>query len=461
MANVLVDLDLVTGSNDGSSWANAYQTWAVIVAAAADIVFVQGTQSTAGVISNSNIAGTFSNPVIILGVVEGTTNDPPIQSDLVPGWRTGETRTEANRAYNDANAPSLTATGSGNDINFADYWYVYGINFVSADDIIFGDFNNGHVFEECSFTVGTASRGFLAVGPQGSIRDDKCTLINCELITTNADDSITLDGSCLLEAIGLLLTSTTALTSGLFNAGSNTGLARLIGCDFSDRAHNLFAFNANQNLVMEIWNTQFHASTTIISGSISVRYRINVHQSVNITGKSSGSIQNVDVLSDAGAIVEEVTAVRTNGADDGNGGWSLAYTPKNNGTRDQYHGLIGPWMAFKIVGDGTAQTVSVNINNSGSTDYNNDDAVMEIMFPSAGGTAQYDHETDQMDLLGTPTAITDDTGSTWGGSLTQAQTLSVSISPDYVGRAYCRVIFFKNFASSPETLYVDPFPVVS
>jgi hypothetical protein len=136
-------------------------------------------------------------------------------------------------------------------------------------------------------------------------------------------------------------------------------------------------------------------------------------------------------------------------------------TPLAGDTQDQYYGLKGPWMAFKITGDGTAQTVSVPIANSGAADYNDDDVWLEVMYPSEGGTAQYANQTSQMDLLGTPAAVTDDVTSTWGTGGNNPQTLSVSISPDYVGRAYCRVVFAKNFSSSPETLYVDPLPVVS
>ena len=118
-------------------------------------------------------------------------------------------------------------------------------------------------------------------------------------------------------------------------------------------------------------------------------------------------------------------------------------------------------MAFKITGDGTAQTVSVSIANSGAADYNDDDVWLEIEYPSETGVTQWDSQTSQMALRATPAAVTDDTTSTWGSGGNNPQTLSVSISPDYVGRARCRVMFAKHFGSSPETLYVDPLPVVS
>ena len=186
-----------------------------------------------------------------------------------------------------------------------------------------------------------------------------------------------------------------------------------------------------------------------------------MYGTANVTGKSSGSIQNIDIATDAGDITEEIVRVRTGGADDGNGGWSYAFTPVVNGTRDQYYGLVGPWMAFKVSGDGTSKTVTVPIANSGAADYFDDDVYLEVVFPSASGTAQYDNQTTQMNLLATPTVITDDTDSVWGTGANNPQKLEAAFSPDYVGRAYARVVFPKNFGASPETLYVDPKPTVS
>ena len=174
--------------------------------------------------------------------------------------------------------------------------------------------------------------------------------------------------------------------------------------------------------------------------------------------------KELDIITARGTISVETTFVRTGGADDGGGAWSLAFTPNVDSTRDNLLGLIGPWMAIKITGDGTAQTVSVFIANSGAADYQDNDVWLEIAFPDDAGTSVYKKETTQMDLLDlSPADITNDTTSDWstGAGGKQAQTLSKSISPDYVGRAYCRVMFAKNFGSSPETLYVDPLPVVS
>jgi hypothetical protein len=200
----------------------------------------------------------------------------------------------------------------------------------------------------------------------------------------------------------------------------------------------------------------------LVTGSIVGDFRTEFYGTVNVTGKSSGSIQNIDIITSRGNITEETTAVRTGGANDGGtGAWALAFTPGVNGTRDQYLGLEGPDMTFKVTA-GVSRTVTVYIANSGASDYFDDDVWLEVFYPSGSGTAQFDNETTQMNLLGTPSKtgkLFDDTESTWGTGGNNAQKLVATISPDYIGRAYCRVVFAKNFASSPETLYVDPLPV--
>ncbi len=253
---------------------------------------------------------------------------------------------------------------------------------------------------------------------------------------------------------------TGASAESLYDAGQ--GKMELIGVDISDQAHTLLNTAASLETIFtqKVQNCKLHASIVIASGTTSNPYRIEVAASDSTSGKSSGSILTMDIASNTGDITEETTAVRTGGATDGEAGaHSMAMTPIVNATRDQYHSLIGPWMAFWVTNTDTA--VGVFIANSGAADYNDDDAWLEVMDVSEGGTAQHTHLTTQMDLLATPAAITDDVASTWGSGGNNPQKLSVTISPDFSGWAYCRVHFAKNFGASPETLYVDPNPVTS
>ena len=461
MADVYVDLDLVSGLNDGTSWANAYQTAELALngsnAVSGDDVWIQGTQVTTSAISL--IGGmTVGNPVRLLGVATGTTNEPPVTADLIAGWRTGETRTEANLAYNDAGIPVIEINSAANDMTIAGQFYCYGVQFKVGDNIQGGTVNPTNVYmEECCLTLDQIVPG-QNNGPPSDFILKNCHidhLIVIALVLGNTDSgSLTMIGGKYTNASG-------ANTAGLLS--NETLVTKFIGVDLSDAAHTLFASGTSRgNADLSFQNCQLNASTSIFTGTRnSNNFRIELYQTANVTGKSSGTLKNFDIATDAGDITEEETAVRTGGFDDGDGGMSFAFTPVVNGTRDQYYGLIGPWMAFKVSGDGTSKTVTVYIANSGGADYNNDDVWLEVIYPSEGGTAQFDNQTTQMNLLATPAAVTDDTDSTWGTGGNNPQKLEATIAPDYVGLAYCRVVFAKNFGSSPETLYVDPLPVVT
>ena len=122
-------------------------------------------------------------------------------------------------------------------------------------------------------------------------------------------------------------------------------------------------------------------------------------------------------------------------------------------------------MAFKITGDGTSQTVTVHFTHSATNNLQDDEIWLEVMYPSEGGTTQYDYKTTKLILKGTAADVTTET-ETWGGSTTKDQKLTVSISPDYVGRAYCRVVVatgpnrYDLYRSSPGgVLMADPFVI--
>ena len=458
MADVYGDMSLSSGSNDGSDWDNAYQAASVALngtnTVSGDRLFIKGAESISTTVTL--VGGAIGNPIIVLGCKSATTATPPATSDLIPGWRTGEARTAANRAHEDADRPILTVTGSGNDIILTDHFYIYAMGFVPADDLIFDgqDTNEGGslTLEECAFN------------PDDEIRcsghDPEVALLNCKYTLTSVTDG--LGGSrSVWNFRGLEMAGGVAANNLFLFAGNG----EFDGCDLSDADHTLVNVDLLYPRPIKFLNCKLHADTAIVTGTTVTPFEVSVIQSDSTTGKSSGTIIAVEIISDAGTIVQEATRKRDNGANDGSTDWSLAFQPAINFTRDQYRPLRGPPMAMEIVGDGTAQTVTVFIANNGGADYNDDDVWLEVSYPSELGTAQRDNQTTQMDLLGTPSpsagGLKDDTGSTWGTGADNHQKLEASISPDYTGYIECRVMFAKHFGASPEILYVDPLPVVS
>lgn len=448
MADVYCDMSLGTGLNDGTSWANAYQAFANLSGniSAGDDVWIKGSETiTPGGTTTVNLGASTTNPGRIIGVKSATTNEPPVQSDIIPGWRTGESRTVANLAYQDGDAPTFNL-GDTSLLRINGSVYIYGVIFTHDGTFLWNYSGAAQItLEECR--ISTASGQVLEIG-QGSFLNQVFRMINCAWNAEGVTSQIDTNAGCDTAFMGVDFQSN---VNDLFDRTGAKDIP-LIGCDLSAITGDLME---NEGAIHVI-NSALNASTTLLS---SRNARNEMHLSNSTTGKSSGTFVDYEMATIEGDVVEETTAVRTGGASDGSQSHSLAFTPIVNGTRDQYLALIGPWMAFWV--DNTKTSVTVYIANSGAADYNDDDVWLEIMDVSEGGTAQHTHLTTQMDLLGTPSAVTDDTDSTWGTGGNNPQKFVVAISPDYSGWAYCRVHFAKNFSSSPETLYADPLPEVA
>lgn len=463
MADVYVDSTLATGLNDGTSWANAYQSIITAlngtnVVSGDDVWWQNGETTTAAVVLTGG--QTVSNPVKVYGVLDATTAEPPATADLIPGFRTGaDPATEADAAYNDAGIPSLTNTSASNDIKIDRAFYFYGCKFVAADEIWPGSSNidNDVYFEECYLAFDTLRSGSTSSGAAF------ITLYNCQCELQLGNEAFAVQDTGVVVVNGGKITSA---------AGANTGIwhechrGEIKNCDLSDQSHTLLKTNASDDADPIYMNCKLHASTVLASASLSDTYAVKAYGCSSATGKGTGAtFQEFDMASNAGVITEETTVVRTGGATDGaTGTWSYAMTPAVDGTRDGFMPLIGEWQEFYFEGDGTAQTVNVFICNSaseaGANLYQDNDISLEVESPSAAGTAQWDVNTTIYDLQGTPANVTTD-GSTWGAGGNNKQVLQQSISGDYTGILRCRVKLFKNYGASPVTAYIDPRPTVT
>ena len=178
---------------------------------------------------------------------------------------------------------------------------------------------------------------------------------------------------------------------------------------------------------------------------------------------NTDSIQDYQEETPYGTIDLEQTVVRTGGADDGATGlWSLAMTPYANSTLESSSAsLTSPWMAVWVSG-GSSIALEVHISNdTASTDRLQDEAHLEWYTPDAGDTAQFDQVFDAGDarLLDSSTAVTDDTGQTWGSGGNNHQKFTNTVTPGYEGWVYARLHVLKR-QGTPDTVFLDPVIVV-
>ena len=287
-------------------------------------------------------------------------------------------------------------------------------------------------------------------------------LVDCELIA--------LDTSTLVQGrIG----SNRRIIGGVQSGGAVTnfitsgveGHWEIRGMDLTNIAG--VVVSGGTAIILEMSNCAMPASWTLLNTAFSqIGNRLTAIGCSDTTGKSSGAtFQDFIQETFEGTVELETTAVRTGGSNDGATGlWGWKITPRVDKTRESILSVESPWMSGFVAGDAsTTFTFKVYIANSlaessPTNDYHEDDVSVELLFPSAAGTAQHDqdqglHSTNI--IPGSTTAIASD-ASTWGSGAANGQVITITGVPDFSGPFYARVHFWKTFSSSPDTLYVDP-----
>lgn len=150
------------GAKDGAAWATAFdlaawETHAEGSAAAGDIYYVEeGTYTLTGGWNTSTQDGTSTSPIIVIGVVSGTSAEPPTKSD----WADGATR-------------PLIACGA-NEHQSGDYWNWYNFRFTTTHDYGFRYFTGGLAVNCYSNNSSASARDAIR------LNGDNCRVFDCE-----------------------------------------------------------------------------------------------------------------------------------------------------------------------------------------------------------------------------------------------------------------------------------------
>ena len=434
MTDFYMDIDTGDDGDNGTTWALAKLTLEGLLAvmSAGDTGWIQGAAAdTAAATRTFTSPGTAANPCVITGVIDGTTNEPPIPSDLA------------------STLPLTSNSGAGNDIIANGIATYANVQFTTVDRLNVG----GSV----KLINGKLTIGGRLVGSGGNVIDFENTII--DLTTTNA--RLSPNGNSIFNMKGgaFVFTAVTNLV-----LGSATGKINIVGADISGLTTPIVT-STGGGAKVKIKNCKMPASFTLFTSTpTDLLSSVEVIASSDTTSQAAdSSIQDYQYEDAHGSIDAEFTAVRTGGADDSaSGAFAYAMTPSANGTLESSQAALkSPWMRVWVAAG--SQTLTVYIaNDSASTDYLEDEVWCEFYTPDSGDTAQHEQNFDPADerLFTSSTAVTDDTGSTWGTGANNHQKMEATVTPGFEGWAYARLHLAKRQAT-PDTLFLDPKIAVS
>ncbi len=434
-------LDGTTGDDgdNGTTWALAKATLGGVlaVASAGDIIFAMGnTTDTVGATETS--PGTSTNPVIIVGVASGTTAAPPLDADI------------AERGVDTL----WNGTASG-DLTLSGYAICYNIELgpnASTGDMIL-DANSSWKFVDCKIPWGDDLR---AANTAGLFEFSDCEMA---MVSGSVFD---LQGG-VIECWNCTFTGT---PTNLMVSNNQSGILNIAASDLTVFSGDTLVIMTGMNVCrVKIDTCKMPTSVTLTSGVPDDQYsRVDFVASTDDTGLGEAvSIRNQTIKSLAGTLATEFTATRVGGANDGGSGdYSWALTPNVDSTLESVYGIATPWIEGWVEGDGSTITLQIAIANDGAADYKVGDVGLELYAPDNAGDAQHVQVYDNARVVIVPAApadLTDDIASSWGVGADNHQRLivdDVALAPDFQGSIFARVIFYKRFALSPETLFVDP-----
>ena len=432
------DTDAADDLGTGVDWANAVKVLetALALMSAGDTLFIQGAAADDST-SNRTLtsAGTVTNPCKLIGVADGTTNEGAsvVASDLA------------------VTLPVISTTGAAIDMGFVGVADTSNIEFIVAD--------------RSPTTIGIAwsfTNGHYSIGDRNDWTTGNRLILNnttIEMLSTASELRVSSGADFFMNGGDILFTA----AAEIFNNASG-GDAKLQGVDLSG-AGTLINSSATLYFKARFLNCKMPASYTLFSSTpttaVASAELIGCSDASSVA--ATDSIQDYQYEDAYGTIDLETTAVRTGGADDdASGAFSYAMTPHASATLESSGATLKSlWMDVWV--DGGANTLTVYIaNDSASTDYNENEVWCEFYTPDAGDTAQYDQTFDAGDarLLESTTAVTDDTGSTWGTGANNHQKFSATVTTGYTGWAYARLHLAKRSAT-PDTLFLDPRIAVS
>jgi hypothetical protein len=438
------------GAADGSSWGDAYLT--LMKDWGAEAGFTPGTDFV--YVRSTHDEDTAATVTVTGSTAEGTLD--PVRILCVTGNDTG---TDPGTLTTGA---IVRTNGTAFDINICEKLYIYGVSFLSDDDIFLGPTTTDHdlTLEECRLElVGTSTTDYIYWG-HGSL--GFATVIR--LIDTDTDFGST--GQSFRSRLGKVEISGGSILADVTDLFDANGVYNFEGkirnADLSIVSGNLVgSIGIGACFSLSFERCKLHANATLVNAATDVPGQ-NISFHLCQSGVDNDPAYQMKHYTYQGTVELDTARYRTGGATDQERtnpySWSMDTSAGSN-VIELYEPLESPPIAGWTDGDAsTAHTYRIYIA-SGAT-LQNDEVWVDLIGPTSADTSSLGERlTTRPDPLTAPANITTDAVSTWNGAdVGTEQQIDITYTPDKPGPIVARVYCAKpsERVSIDPKVYIDP-----
>jgi hypothetical protein len=346
-----------------------------------------------------------------------------------------------------ATTATISTTGA-NSLTLNGTIFYYGITFQAGSgsntaNIMMSDGSGQLNFESCAFILNNTSvASVIENSNQGNNIITADYTKNCTYIFNNASQNITVGAGNLLIVNGTIAASgsipTTLFAQGSLNSNGNliirdTDLSNITGTLFSAANTNIWS----QNCKLASGVTINGATFGVGEGSIKLA-----------NCDSAGTNYRYYFQNFGGTIKQETTIVLTGGASNGATGISWNITTLTDTS------FLQPFVSeeIEIWNSSIGSSITSTFYLTSNTALSNNQFWPEIEYLGNSSYPIGSTVNGRMTLLGSPSSLSSDVSSTWGGSETYQYKCTLTFTPELAGVVKAR--FYAALSSA--TIYVDP-----